>query len=62
MVGRLFDFLTGYHRMYTTPPPTTIGKIKFYLGSIFEETIYAIVGQDKFYRWTWLHDFFERWH
>jgi hypothetical protein len=37
-------------------------KARFYLGSIFEQTIYNIVGHDKFLRWQWLHDFFERWH
>jgi len=61
-MAKVFDVLTGGHCDGVTPPPATIGKIKWYAGSIFEEFVYTIVGQDKFYRWIWLHDFFERWH
>lgn len=37
-------------------------RARFYLGTIFEATVYRIVGEDKYLKWPWLASFFERWH
>lgn len=45
--------------------PSTMRRkdvVIFYLQRLVEETVYHIVGQDKFWKWLWLHDLFEAWH
>lgn len=33
-----------------------------YAKVVIEVIVYSIVGEDKFYKWLWLHDIFENWH
>lgn len=39
-----------------------IANIVFCIRFCIETITYKIVGSDKFTKWLWLHDFFERWH